>query len=374
MKIAVNTRLLLEGRLEGLGWFTYQTMKRIVNDHPEHEFFFLFDRPYSKKFIFGDNVTPVVVHPPTRHPLLWYFWFEWALPRVFKRIQPDVFVSTDGYLSLRSKVRTVDVIHDINFEHYPNNIRWSMRRYLQYYFPRFAQRADRIVTVSEYSKSDIAETYGINPNKIDVAYNGASNTFRPLSVIEKEQVRIEYSEGQPYFIYVGALLPRKNIARLLRAFDIFKTSTQSQVKMLIVGAKMFKTSDIYSTLKNLKYKNDVIFTGHLPQGKLEFTAGAALALTYVSYFEGFGIPLVEAMRADVPIITSNATSLPEVAGSAALLCDPFSEQSIANAMVSMYSDDNLRIKLIAEGRKRCQLFNWDSTADALWKSIIMCVE
>lgn len=369
MKIAVNTRFLLDGKLEGLGWFTFETMKRIVKNHPGHQFYFLFDRPYNQKFIFAENVTPVVAFPPARHPFLWYLWFEIALPRVFKKIKPDVFVSTDGYLSLSSKVKTVDVIHDLNFEHFPEKMKWLVKNYYLYFFPKFAKKASKIVTVSEYSKNDIIQTYKIAAEKIDVAYNGASPSYKPLSEEEILEVRKQFTDGEPYFIYLGALLPRKNVARLLQAFDLFKKQTNKSVKMLIVGAKMFKTSDIEQVYNNMEFRDDVIFTGRLPEGQVEKAMGAALALTYVSYFEGFGIPLVEAMYADVPVITSDKTSLPEVAGSAALIVDPFNTKSIANAMIQIASDESLRKNLIAEGRKQREKFNWDFTANALWNSI-----
>lgn len=122
MKIAVNTRLLLKNRLEGIGWFTYETMKRIAQWHPEHEFFFLFDRPYDPKFIFSNNITPVVLYPQSRHPILWYLWFEVSVKRFLKSNSIDLFISPDGYMSLSSDVPQLGIIHDINFFHYPNDL------------------------------------------------------------------------------------------------------------------------------------------------------------------------------------------------------------------------------------------------------------
>ena len=114
MRIAVNTRLLLKDKLEGLGRFTSETLKLIVEQNLEHEFFFLFDRAFDESFVFADNVTPLVVNPPARHPVLWHIWFEISLPKVLKRINPDVFLSPDGFLSLNSNVKSLSVIHDLN--------------------------------------------------------------------------------------------------------------------------------------------------------------------------------------------------------------------------------------------------------------------
>jgi glycosyltransferase involved in cell wall biosynthesis len=374
MKIAVNTRLLLENKLEGIGWFTYETISRIVKRHPEIEFYFFFDRPYSEKFIFAENVEPIILNPPSRHPLLWYIWFEYSVRKKLKKIKADLFISPDGYLSLSSPVKSISVIHDLNFEHFPEQFRWSYRKYLLYFFKRFAKRADRIVTVSEYSKNDIIQTYKINPEKIDVAYNGANDIYKPLNDEEKIVARNMFSIGCPYFIYIGALSPRKNVARLLMAFDMFKEAFVSDVKMVIVGAKMFNTGDMEQAYNSMKHRGEVFFTGRLSPEDIEKALGGALALTYVSYFEGFGIPLVEAMYADVPVITSNATSLPEVIGNAGLIVDPFSVESITDAMVRIFKDGQLRQSLIEKGSIQRQKFNWDKTADQLWISIKKCLD
>jgi glycosyltransferase involved in cell wall biosynthesis len=373
MKIVVNVRFLLNGKLEGIGWFTYETIQRIVIQHPEHEFYFLFDRPYDRKFIFSSNVKPIVLFPPARHPVLWYWWFEIAVKKTLKKINPDIFISPDGFLPLGPGFRSLAVIHDLNFEHYPEKLRWLVKKYLLYCFPKFAQRADRIVTVSNYSKQDIVSRYNIDPKKIDVAYNGANSIYRPLTREEKNAAKKQFAGGNDYFIYIGALLPRKNVSRMLEAFDIFKSTDKSDVKMLIVGANMFNTGDIEKTYQKMKYRDDVLFTGHLAAGTIELALGGALSLVYVSYFEGFGIPLVEAMYADVPVITSNVTSMPEVAGKAALIIDPFSVESIAKALHLMYADPNLRESLIEQGRQQRLKFSWDKTADQLWRSIEKCI-
>lgn len=372
MKIAVNTRLLLNDKLEGIGWFTYETLKRIVRSHPEHEFFFIFDRPFSRKFIFSSNVTPFVLNPPARHPLLWEWWFEFSIPRLFRKIHPDVFISPDGYLSLSSDVKSIPVIHDLNFEHYPKQFSRPVKNYLLSHFPKFARKADRIVTVSEYSKYDISKTYNIPAHRIDVVYNGANSIYKPLTPAEKSAARLKFAGGCPYFIYIGALLPRKNISKLLMAFEKFKRAEHTDVKLILVGSKMFNTKDIDATLRSMKYRSEVIFTGHLPSGMIEFALGGAIALTYVSYFEGFGIPIIEAMNAEIPVITSNITSMPEIAGEAAVLANPFSIESIQNALSEVYNDPSLCEKLIRLGRKQRQKFSWELTSGKFWQSILKC--
>lgn len=369
MKIAVNTRLLLKNKLEGIGWFTYESLKRIVIQHPEHEFFFIFDRKYDEKFVFADNVTPIVIGPQARHPILHYLWFEHSIPGVLKKIKPDIFLSPDAYSSLKTKYKTLLVIHDLNFEHFPEHMPWLVRKYYTFYTPRFAKKANRIATVSEFSKKDIIEQYGISPNKIDVVYNGANENFKPVNDDIKTKIKQKYTQGEDFFVFIGALNPRKNLVNLFKAFDIYRSQNETAVKLVVVGEKMWWTGKIKETYDSMKYKNEVIFTGRLEPDELYKVVGTSLAVTYVSIFEGFGIPIVEAWYAETPVITSNVTAMPEIAGDAALITDPLLPESIADAMKSITFDDVLRQQLIEKGKIRRQQFSWDKTAENLWASI-----
>jgi glycosyltransferase involved in cell wall biosynthesis len=170
MRIAVNTRLLIKDKLEGIGWFSYEVLKRLSVNYPQHEFIFIFDRAYSEEFVFAGNVTPVVIGPPARHVILYYLWFEFSVPKILKKYKADVFFSPDGYLSLLTNVPQVHVFHDLAFLKFPEYIPFLERKYYNRFFPRFAQKAANIITVSEYSKRDILEQYGIDANKLDVVY------------------------------------------------------------------------------------------------------------------------------------------------------------------------------------------------------------
>lgn len=369
MRIAVNTRLLLKGKLEGIGWFSFETLKRMTRKHPEHEFIFIFDRPYSREFIFSENITPVVIGPPARHPILFFIWFEIQIPKVLKKYNADVFLSPDGYLSLKTKVPQLAVIHDISFAHRPGDIPLMKRWYYNFFFPRFARKARRIATVSEYSKNDIAKSYRLTTEKMDVVYDGCNENFRPYSNEEQRMIREKYTQGVPYFLFVGALHPRKNVAGLLKAFDVFKTETGRMEKLLIVGGEMHKTGEISETWQKMQFKNDVVFTGRVAQEKVYGIFGAALSLVFVPFFEGFGIPILEAMSAGVPVICSNTTSMPEVGGEAVLYVDPENIGQIANAMEKIVSDSELRNELIDKGFRHKLNFSWDKTAGLLWDSI-----
>jgi len=368
LKIAVNTRLLLKNKLDGIGWFTRETLKIIVLEHPEHEFYFLFDRKFDPSFIFAKNATPIIIGPPARHPILFKIWFNHSITRALKKIGADIFLSPDGFLSLKTSIPQIAVIHDLNFEHYPEDLPKPNMKYYKKYFPLFARKATRIITVSEFSKKDISSKYAISLNKIVVAYNGVSNSFSPSDIPTIKSTQLKFSEGRPYFVYVGALHARKNIERMLLAFNQFKKNTNSDFKMLIVGEKIWKKTKFESTLKNLSAKKDILFTGRLISTDLNQVIGSSSGLVYVSYFEGFGIPIIEAMKCEVPVITSNVTCMPEIAGNAAILVDPFSVNSISNGMEELLDKEKYE-KFVQLGKKRALHFSWNNTAKIVWDCI-----
>jgi glycosyltransferase involved in cell wall biosynthesis len=369
MNIAVNTRLLLPDKFEGLGRFACETLQRITKQHPEHRFIFIFDRKYSEEFIFSDNIVPVVAHPQSRHPLLWYLFFDWGVPQVLRKYKADLFFSPDGWLSLRTDVPSLPVIHDLNFFHNPEWVEWMPRLYYNNFFPRFISKANRIATVSEFSKQDILSRYPVPADQIDVVYNGVSVGFEPLSADMKTHIKKFYAGGHNFFLFVGLVHPRKNMARVIKAFDAFKEVVSSPVKLLILGSTRYMTSDVQQAFDNSKFKKDILFTGRVTDIALKQITASAMALVYTSLFEGFGIPILEAMSCDVPVITSDTTSMPEVGGDAVLYTDPYSVDSIALAMRTLYCDPEVSRKLIEKGRIRRQQFSWDKTAGLMWNSI-----
>jgi glycosyltransferase involved in cell wall biosynthesis len=369
MRIAVNTRLLLPGKLEGLGWFSYETLKRITQSHPEHQFIFIFDRKYSDEFIFSDNITPVVAYPPSRHPVLWYLYFDWALPRVLLKYKADIFLSPDGWLSLRTNVPSLPVIHDLNFFHNPQWISPATRAYFNYFFPRFARKAIRIGTVSEFSKNDISTRFQISPEKIDVLFNGSNESYHPVDDEIKTRIWQKYTREKPYFLFLGLIHPRKNLDNIMLAYNKFREQTEEDIKLLVVGSAKYQTEESRQIYEKSTYKQDIIFAGRIPDSDLNNVIASSYALVYTSLFEGFGIPILEAMRCGVPVITSNISSMPEVAGDAAILTDPYSVDSISEALISLAKDEKLRISLIAKGHIQKIKFSWDRTAELLWQSI-----
>ncbi|MBK7677816.1 MAG: glycosyltransferase family 4 protein [Chitinophagaceae bacterium] len=369
MVIAVNTRFLLVDYLEGYGNFIYETFRRITEQHPEHEFIFIFDRPYDKRFLFSNNIKTVVTGPAARHPLLWKLWYDIKVPAVLKKYKADVFVSCDGFCSLGTKVPQCLVVHDLAFLHYPSAIKKSHLLFYKRYTPKFLGKAISIATVSEFSKKDIIAQYGTDAKKINVVYNGVKEVFNPINNEAKATIKNKYTDGKEYFIYAGSIHPRKNLITLLKAFSVFKKRQQTNMKLVLAGRLAWQYESFEKDLKSYKYRNDVVLTGYVEDAVLADIIGAAYAQVYPSLFEGFGVPVLEAMRCDVPVITSADSAMQEIAKDAALYADANSHTDIANKMMLLYKDENLRKELILKGRQIVKQYSWDKTATLLWQSI-----
>jgi glycosyltransferase involved in cell wall biosynthesis len=365
MRVAVNVRFFLKDRMEGIARFNYETLKRIVLQNPQDEFFFLFDRDYDQNFIFAENVKPVVLFPPTRHPFILAFWLEVRIKIALKRIKPDVFLSGDTYMPLNSGVKTVIVSHDLAFHHYPEHTRFFDRNFYHYFFPKYHRKADKIIAVSEFTKQDIIKKYGINESKIEVVHNAANGHFYPIDDQTKAKIKSELTEGNPYFVYLGSIHPRKNIVNLIKAFELFKQKTKSDHFLVIIGRPAWKTGEYFNTLKNSPVRNSII-TRQIKRESLPQYIGSADALFYVSFFEGFGIPILEGFESGIPVVTSNTSSMPEVAGDAALLADPFSPDSISEAMAKLAGNTQVGTELVKKANERLKFFSWDKSADKMY--------
>lgn len=374
MRIAVNTRFLLPDNLEGYGYFLYESLRRITENHPEHDFIFIFDRPFDRRFVFKSNVTAVVTGPPARHPVLWKLWYDISLPRIIRKYKADLVLHCDGFCSLATDVPQCMVVHDLAYIHYPSFIPRSHVLYMKRYMPKFLQKASSIATVSSFSKADIMRQYGIPESRIQVVYSAAKKSFRAVSLEEKEKIKERYTGGREYFLYTGAIHPRKNLLNLLKAFSVFKKKQNSNLKLVIAGRLAWKYSVFVESLKTYKYRHDVIVTGYLPEEELTALTASAYAMVYPSLWEGFGVPVLEAMRCGVPVITSKNSPMEEIAGDAALFADPEQFHDIAEKMMQVYKDEKLRQELIDKGKDIEPAYSWDRTAELLWESMLVAVE
>ncbi|MCY7423143.1 MAG: glycosyltransferase family 4 protein [Chitinophagaceae bacterium] len=373
MRIAVNTRFLVPAQLEGYGYFTREVFFLLANNHPEHHFIFFFDRPFDTSVEFSKNVTPVVLPPKARHALSFRWWFDVKIPLALKKYKADVFVSPDGFCSLITRVPQVLVVHDLAFIHHPKFISTLHRIFYQRYTPLFLKKAAVIATVSEFSKSDIMEQYHVDEGKIINVSSAAKSIFQPVTWEEKEVIKATYADGCEYFIFVGGIHPRKNLLNLLKAFSLFKKRQRSNMKLLIAGRLAWDYEQVVEKMETYKYRQDVKLLGYLEEAALAKLVAGSYALVFPSYFEGFGVPILEAMQCNVPVITSGTSSMPEIGEEAALYADPTDPADIADQMKRIFTNENLRSQLIEKGKVVAPKYSWLRTSERIWQAIQQAV-
>ena len=358
MRIAINARFLIEGKMEGIGYSCWEIYRRMIELNPQHTFILLFDRPYSTIFTTFKNVIPVVISPPARHPFLWLIWFEWAVPKALRKWKAELFFSHDGFTSLRTNIPVILTVHDLAFLAFPKQIPFLVNYFYRIFMPLYLKKANHIFTVSNFVKEDIQTKYGINPSKISVIYNGSRN----IMTNDLEPINHKIPATSTYFFYYGAIHPRKNIANAIKAYNLFRSQNEGQILFLLAGRMAWSNKEVEKAWKESPFAQDIHFLGYLSDASIYHFLKHALALVYISLHEGFGMPIIEAFAAETPVITSNNGALAEISGQGALLVNPSDIIDIARGMNEIYANTSLRRNLTAAGKNELERFNWDNSA------------
>lgn len=256
-------------------------------------------------------------------------------------------------------------IHDLSFEHLPETFKRRSRAQLRLTVRRTARKATQILTLSEFSRRDIIQTYEIDPDRVTVTPPAAPPHFGPVSDgRELARVRQTFGIQRDYVLSLGSIQPRKNLERLIRAYSILRLTRAGKEppQLVLAGKRGWLYDEVLSAAAKHDVDNDIIFTGYVPERDLPALYTGAICFVYPSYFEGFGLPVVEAMQCGAPVIAGNQTSLPEVVGDAGVLVDPFDEKELAQAIARVIDNPDFRSQLRVKGLARAKNFNWTNTA------------
>jgi glycosyltransferase involved in cell wall biosynthesis len=295
-------------------------------------------------------------------PRLWtHLRLAWEL----ERYPPEVLFVPSHVLPLVHPRRCVATVHDLGYVHYPQAHTGRARWYLDWSTRFNARVARRVIVDSMATRDDLVILYRIDPTKLVLAYPAGAEGLAPVTDVQRlETVRQRYATGARYFLYVGTLQPRKNLGTLMRAFAslVADEAVSPDVRLVLAGKRGWLYEEIMQLAHATHLQERVVLPGYVAREDLAALLSGALAYVLPSWYEGFGLPVLEAMACDTPVICSNVSSLPEVAGDAALLVDPHDVTGLAQAMRRVYEDGALRQQLVVRGRERARAFSWQQCA------------
>ncbi|CUU50754.1 Glycosyltransferase [Clostridium beijerinckii] len=372
MKISLELQPCLKNK-SGIGIYTYELSKRLQ----EYNYITLYgdifnfiNRNNIEKDIDGLNFNKNIfsLFPYGVYRRMWNYVpirYNWLF-----NDQSDIYHFFNFIVPPRIEGKVITTIHDMTYELYPETMDKKNLKRIKSDIHYSVNRADKIITVSESSKNDIMKFLSVDEAKIEIVYNGVEyDKFnKSYSEDEKSKIRVKYTLPKNYILYMGTLEPRKNIESIIEAFSLFKkenTVSNQNTKLVIAGKKGWLFENIFNLVNKLSLKDDVIFTDYIDENDKSIIYNMASLFVFPSLYEGFGIPVLEAMASSVPVITSNVSSLPEVAGDAAILVEPKDIKSIAKYMSKVLADKKLRNNLIREGHEQAKKFTWESSAKKL---------
>jgi glycosyltransferase involved in cell wall biosynthesis len=359
IRVGVNAHLLSLAesyRSAGINWYIYNLLHHLPEMASDIEYtVFTSERRYT--------VTPgihlQVSRLPTDRPPVRILWEQALQPWAVRRAKLDLLHSPAFVGPLFSACPLVVTVHDLSFLFFPQSFRTLNRSYLRLFTWLSVRRAQRVLAVSESTKRDLVQYYGLSPAKVDVVYNGVDSAFRPLPAEQVAAFRRQAGLPERFMLFVGTLEPRKNVVRLIEAYARLP---KERPPLVLVGGKGWLYEQIFAQVEALNLSGQVHFAGYVLAEDLPLWYNAADLFVYPSLYEGFGLPPLEAMACGTAVITSTASSLPEVVGKAGLAVDPTDTEALATAMGQMLIAKDLREQMQAEGLAQAQKFSWAKTA------------
>lgn len=355
MKIGVMLRTIDEK--QGIGVYTQNLMDHLLSIDRENEYVLFYRNPeFLGRYAHYDNVHEKVVTAPNK-----LIWDQVKIPLEARREKLDVIFHTKFTLPLFARSKTVMVLHGSAWFVFPESYRPLDRTYIRAVMPWYCKKADAIISNSEMTKWDFVNILGVSPDKIKTTHFGFDSKFRPIEDSALlEEVRQRYELPERFILFVGRIDPGKNFGALIEAFS--KIHTDLPHKIVVAGHPRFDFEGDLAKVEELGLQDKVLFAGWVPPDDLAALYNLADVFVLPSFYEGFGIPVIEAMACGCPVIAADAGALPEISGGAALLVDPYSQDEIAEAIRRTLTDDGLRQRLIDSGLQRAKAFSWEKCA------------
>ena len=357
--VGVNAHLLSLAksyRSAGINWYIYNLLHHLPEADSEIAYtVFLNERRYRG----APGTRLCVSRLPADRPPVRILWEQVLQPRALRRAKVDLLHHPAFVGPLASACPFVVTVHDLSYLFFPQGFRALNRSYLQIFTRLSVRRARRVIAVSESTKRDLVQQYGISPGKVDVVHNGVDTAYRPLPVREVAAFRREEGLPERFILFVGTLEPRKNVVRLIEAYARLP---KDRPALMLVGGKGWLYDEIFARVEALGLSGEVRFAGYVPAEVLPWWYNAADLFVYPSLYEGFGLPPLEAMACGTAVISSTASSLPEVVGQAGLLIDPTNTETLAKAMEQVLADREMQQEMESAGLAQAQKFSWEQTA------------
>ncbi len=359
MRIALDAIPLVAAKT-GIGHYTDALANSLAGSFSDHQYVLLspFDFAYDASNGHPKNLSKQFF--PVRS--IFRKWWLVGLPAMLQISPVDVFHGTNYCIPVVAPCPTVVTVHDLSLytqshTHEQANVTRGKRR-----MPLMARRASAIISPSEWTKREIIQYLGVRPEKIRVIFEAARVEMKPIPRESCLPVLEKYGIRSPYLLYVGTIEPRKNLLTLIRAYEELLRTTPHKPQLVLAGGKGWLFDEVFNLVEELKLGENVRFTGYVQDADLPALYSAAHAFTYPSFYEGFGLPPLEAMACGAPVITSNATSLPEVVGKAGLMHDPNDKHELVKAMALLLDDATAREKFIRAGFEQAARFSWERAA------------
>ncbi len=362
-RIGLNAHLLnLSGnyRSAGINWYIYHLLQNLAPISDFDYTVFLGDRHAREYF------RPMTINPsrlPTHQPIVRIAWEQFVQPFAVRRAHIDLLHALAFAGPLAISIPWIVTVYDLSFVRYPRSFNSLNRLYLTWAVRNSLRRANRVIAISESTRRDLVATFGADPARIAAVYCGVDPSFAPAqNQTELESFRVRRRVPERFILHVGTIEPRKNIARLVRALARAKRAARLPHRLVLIGARGWKYAEVDAVIEQEGMQEDVVFAGYAPPDELPLWYRAADVFAYPSRYEGFGLPPLEALASGTPVVASNAASLPEVVGDAALLVAPDDEAALADALVRAATDAALREQMIARGLAQAAKFSWARAA------------